>query len=199
LGEVFKFLKTANNSRADLLQDGEFEYIHYGDIHTKWNSFLDCSKNVLPYIANEKIRGVPFLQEGDLILADASEDYEGLGVCIEIKNIGKRKIVAGLHTMLLRGNKDIWVDGYKGYFKSFHGVKEALISSSTGVSVYGISKSKLKNMEIKIPPKETQTHITQILSEMDAEIEALEKKLDKYKMLKQGMMQVLLTGKVRLI
>jgi type I restriction enzyme S subunit len=34
---------------------------------------------------------------------------------------------------------------------------------------------------------------------MDAEIEVLEKKLDKYKMLKQGLMQNLLTGKIRLI
>ncbi len=46
---------------------------------------------------------------------------------------------------------------------------------------------------------EEQTRIAQILSDMDAEIEALEKKLEKYKMLKQGMMQNLLTGRVRLI
>ena len=199
LRKVFKFLKTANNSRADLLQDGEFEYIHYGDIHTKWNSFLDCSKNILPFIPNEKIKSVPFLQEGDLIIADASEDYEGLGACIEIKSIGNRKIVAGLHTMLLRGDKEIILDGFKGYFRNFHGVKEALIASSTGVSVYGISKSKLKNIEIKIPTKETQTRIAQILSDMDAEIEALENKLNKYKMIKQGMMQNLLTGRIRLV
>lgn len=44
-----------------------------------------------------------------------------------------------------------------------------------------------------------QTRIAQILSDMDAEIEGLEKKLNKYKMLKQGMMQNLLTGRIRLI
>ena len=53
---------------------------------------------------------------------------------------------------------------------------------------------------ISIPKsKAEQTRIAQILSDMDAEIEALEKKLEKYKMLKQGMMQNLLTGKVRLV
>ena len=46
---------------------------------------------------------------------------------------------------------------------------------------------------------EEQTRIAQILSDMDAEIEALEKKLEKYKMIKHGMMQNLLTGRVRLI
>jgi type I restriction enzyme, S subunit len=43
-----------------------------------------------------------------------------------------------------------------------------------------------------------QKEIAHILADMDSEIEVLEKKLNKYKMLKQGMMQVLLTGKIRL-
>lgn len=43
------------------------------------------------------------------------------------------------------------------------------------------------------------TLMNAILSDMDAEIEALEKKLGKYRRIKQGMMQELLTGKTRLI
>jgi type I restriction enzyme S subunit len=46
--------------------------------------------------------------------------------------------------------------------------------------------------------KVEQTRIVQILSDMDAEIESMEKNLEKYKMIKQGMMQNLLTGKIRL-
>ena len=41
--------------------------------------------------------------------------------------------------------------------------------------------------------------ISSVLSDMDAEIEALERKRDKYRQIKQGAMQVLLTGKIRLI
>lgn len=52
---------------------------------------------------------------------------------------------------------------------------------------------------VRIPSFSEQNSIAEILSDIDAEIEALEKKLDKYKMLKQGMMQNLLTGKIRLI
>ena len=44
-----------------------------------------------------------------------------------------------------------------------------------------------------------QTAIATVLSDMDAEIAILEQKRDKYKAVKQGMMQVLLTGKVRLV
>ena len=56
--------------------------------------------------------------------------------------------------------------------------------------------------KIKIPcpsTKNEQTHIATILSDMDAEIEALETKLEKYRNIKLGMMQNLLTGKIRLV
>ena len=54
-------------------------------------------------------------------------------------------------------------------------------------------------MEITYPPIEEQRVISKILFDMDSEIEALEKKLEKYKAIKQGMMQELLTGRIRLV
>jgi type I restriction enzyme S subunit len=55
------------------------------------------------------------------------------------------------------------------------------------------------NIEISFPKIEEQRKIGLIIRDMDTEIEALEKKLQKYRLLKQGMMQTLLTGKVRLL
>ena len=54
-------------------------------------------------------------------------------------------------------------------------------------------------MIICFPRKDKQHQIAQTLSDMDAEIEALEKELNKYKDLKTGMIQELLTGKKRLV
>ena len=63
-----------------------------------------------------------------------------------------------------------------------------------------LNKSELYKIEIDVPPTiEDQTYIATILSEMDTEISTLENKLTKYKQIKQGMMQELLTGKTRLI
>ena len=59
--------------------------------------------------------------------------------------------------------------------------------------------SEYQKIEIKVPKTEEQNRIAQILSDMDGEIEALGKKLEKYRMIKQGMMQNLLTGKIRLV
>jgi type I restriction enzyme S subunit len=69
---------------------------------------------------------------------------------------------------------------------------------STGVPQ--LTAPQIAKYELKIPPTiEEQTAIANILSDMDREIEALERKLNKYKDIKQGMMQELLTGRIRLL
>lgn len=57
----------------------------------------------------------------------------------------------------------------------------------------------VKNYEVYLPPLEEQEAIATILSDMDSEITALEEKLAKARQIKQGMMQELLTGRIRLI
>ena len=61
------------------------------------------------------------------------------------------------------------------------------------------SVSKLKRIEIALPPKKEQNSIAKILSDMDNEIDLLNTKLEKYRNLKTAMMQQLLTGKIRLV
>lgn len=89
-GEIFDFLSTSTNARSDLSHDGEYGYIHYGDIHTKWNNKLDASAVELPKISRKLVCS-SFLENGDVIMADASEDYNGIGKSIEICNISKKK------------------------------------------------------------------------------------------------------------
>jgi len=62
-----------------------------------------------------------------------------------------------------------------------------------------LNKSELKNIEIHCPNKDVQDSTSIILNEMDALISSFNFKLQKLKLQKQGMMHVLLTGKIRLI
>ena len=55
------------------------------------------------------------------------------------------------------------------------------------------------NLEIKLPSVNERTVIAKVISDMDAEIDALESKLAKARQLKQGMLQELLTRRIRLI
>lgn len=65
--------------------------------------------------------------------------------------------------------------------------------------VPSLNASTIESIELRCPQIPEQTAIAKVLSDMDAEIEGLEHKLTKLKMIKQGMMQELLTGKKRLI
>lgn len=196
--DIFWFLKTASNSRADLSLNEDIKYIHYGDIHTKWQHKIDLQSEFLPSISQEKVKSIPFLEEGDIVMADASEDYEGIGKSIEVVNIGNIKVVAGLHTFLLRDSKKTFVDGFRGYLHTIKSVKLSIDKMATGLKVYGLSKNSLKNIYVPIPDKEEQKAIAQVLSDIDKEITALEKRRAKTQAIKQGMMQELLTGRTRL-
>ena len=73
-------------------------------------------------------------------------------------------------------------------------------SVKTSSAIPHISPLDIRQFKISIPhDKLEQTAIATVLSDMDSELESLEKKRDKYLMIKQGMMQQLLTGKIRLI
>lgn len=71
-------------------------------------------------------------------------------------------------------------------------------NSLEGSTIKRLYNSDLLSKKIALPPLPEQTAIAQLLSDMDAEIEALEGRLKKTQSLKQGMMQALLTGKIRL-
>ena len=72
-----------------------------------------------------------------------------------------------------------------------------LRSLSAGSTFKAVGKDTLSNFEICLPDFEEQQKIAEILSDADREIEALEQKRDKYILLKTGMMQQLLTGRIR--
>ncbi|HCT4630094.1 restriction endonuclease subunit S [Proteus mirabilis] len=72
-------------------------------------------------------------------------------------------------------------------------------SSSSGGTMLHVTKEKMESTKAAFPSYEEQTAIASILSDMDAEIQALEQRLGKTRQIKQGMMQELLTGKTRLI
>ena len=78
-------------------------------------------------------------------------------------------------------------------------LKPLLIQNASGSTFLEISPGKLAKIEIEVPKLKIQINIATILSDMDNEIATLETKLKKYKMIKQGMMQNLLTGKIRLV
>ena len=80
-----------------------------------------------------------------------------------------------------------------------HVLKFNMLEKAIGSTFLEISKKDLAELDIIVPEFTEQKAIAQVLSDMDNEIELLEKKLAKYQQIKQGMMQELLTGRIRLV
>ena len=92
--------------------------------------------------------------------------------------------------------------GIEGHLKFLNTpfINRQRTSKGQGDAVVHISAASLASIEAKMPSfVAEQTAIATVLSDMDAEIAALENKLAKARSLKQGMMQELLTGRIRLV
>ena len=200
LGEEGVFLTTSSYTRSELREYGDVACLHYGDIHTRFHTWLDCSSTELPMISRDMVKQYPYLKNGDLVIADASEDYEGLGDCVEICNIDSRLCIGGLHTIVYRAKPGLFAPSYIGLLRNLQVVKNQLVSQAVGTKVYSLTNSMIGSILVPVPfllPE--QQAIAEVLSDMEDEIENLEAELKKLNHMKRGMMQELLTGRIRLI
>jgi len=205
VGEIFTFIKSYAFSRDNLsrgiITTSSIGNIHYGDIHSTYTSKnIDLSRIEIPIIkdVNFQPQKENLLKDGDLVMADASEDYDGVGVTISVHGLGKNKVVGGLHTFVLRDEKGKTNEYFRQYIFKNKEIRGKLQKIANGVSVYGISKASLAKVELPIPPLSEQDRIVSVLETWDKTIEKLLKKLEIKKQIKKGLMQDLLTGKKRL-
>lgn len=199
-GDAFTFLSTSSYSRSELSSHGDVYYIHYGDIHKNFDEYLDIKNTALPCLNLNQKKNYSTVKKGDLVMADASEDYDGICKTTEIISEGPVQTISGLHTFLLRDSNNIFSDGFRGLIHQNPLVIKSFRTMATGLKVYGVTKNNLKKILIPYPTNiSEQKEIANVASSMREEIISLEKKLEKYQKIKQGMMQSLLSGEIRLV
>lgn len=202
LGELFSFGRGVPVARGQLSDEGHC-CLHYGDIHTSSRVFLDVRFEYqnLPklQVPLSKIPKAALLDDGDVVFVDASEDDEGTSKHVVIVNPTRIPFISGLHTIVAKEKAGELDQSYRRYCFQTSAVKTQFRFFAVGTKVSGISKTNIANITLPVPPWAEQTAIAAILSDMDSEIAALEAKLAKARQIKQGMMQNLLTGKIRLV
>ena len=196
LGDHVTFLRNGVNSRAELLPEGRVKYLHYGDIHSSAESFL--SPQTLPSLPDVKAARLDRLRDGDVIFADASEDIAGVCKSVELRGAREIEVVSGLHTIAARFAKTVLADGFKGFLQHCPPFAIHLRRLAAGTKVYATNRAHIASVEMRLPSLAEQTAIAAVLSDMDAELSALEARRAKTHALKQAMMQELLTGRTRL-
>ncbi|HGN1753617.1 TPA: restriction endonuclease subunit S [Proteus mirabilis] len=136
---------------------------------------------------------------GDLLFNGSSETPEE--VCFSaLVSADIRKLYLNSFCFGFRSNqKNAYLPLYLAYWFRSEVGRAAVLVMAQGSTRYNISKSQFMKLPIVLPDTEEQTAIATILSDMDAEIQALNQRLSKTRQIKQGMMQELLTGKTRLV
>ncbi|AKH32402.1 Type I restriction modification DNA specificity domain protein [candidate division SR1 bacterium Aalborg_AAW-1] len=198
-GKEFTNFPTNSISRDGLnYEEGEIKNIHYGDIHTKFNILFDITKEKVPYINLDiKFNQSNICDKGDIIVADASEDYSDIGKAIEITNIDNQKIVAGLHTLHFRSKDKIFASGFLGYLLKTSSFRRKIQFIAQGAKVLGISVKEFNKIGFIIPEKQEQTKIASFLSAVDEKIQSLTDLRTAWADYKTGIMQQIFSQEIR--
>lgn len=192
LGDLTKRVKSypiSHNDEMDSITGTK--YIHYGDIHTRKFTRIE-NDGLLPNIIDHNYIS---LENGDVVVADASEDYKGIAdACIVDRSKSNYKIIAGLHTIAFRPNNKLKANFLYNYFSTSI-FKHYGYKMGTGLKVFGITYNNLANMIIKIPDIQEQTKINEILNTITKLLSLQQRKLEQLNLLKQAMSQQIFTNK----
>ena len=177
----------------------------FGAGDAQYVTFLNVMSNsVVNPVLFDRVRvpsGEPqnLVRQGDLLLNGSSETPEEVGMCAlvacDVPDLYLNSFCFGL-----RLRDEAKVDGlFLSYLIRGEPGRDMMKSLAQGSTRYNISKAAIRDAAVSIPELQEQTAIATLLSDLDAELAALEARRDKTRALKQGMMQELLTGRTRLI
>jgi type I restriction enzyme S subunit len=194
LGELFTFKNGLNKARQF------FGYgtpiVNYMDVFSNSQIYCDRLEGRVSLTPSE-VKNFD-VKKGDVLFTRTSETPDEIGMASVVLDEPNQTVFSGF---VLRGrpkNKRL-LDQFKAYcFRSKY-VRSQIVAKASYTTRALTNGRILAGVVLPVPDVEEQAAITAILRDMDAEIAALEAKLAKARQLKQGMMQELLTGRIRLV
>jgi len=189
LGDVSTFHKGKGLPKSELDPFGDESCIHYGELFTHYKETI---YNVISRTNNieDCVRSV----SNDVLMPTSDVTPNGLAKasCVEIDGV-----ILGGDILVIRSNTDYISGSFLSHVIRHD--KDQVLQLVTGTTVFHLYASDMKRFTLLLPPLYEQQAIVNTLDMMDKEITTLEEKLTKTRKLKQGMMQELLTGRIRLI
>ena len=192
LGSLGVFMKGTGINRNQS-NSGSLPAVRYGELYTKHQNYVT---SYFSHISEEVADNAQRVYRGDILFAASGETKEDIGKCAAI--IHETAAYAGGDILIFRPTTQL-DPVFMGTLLNTAEVRKQRAEKGQGDAVVHIRADALGSINIMIPNIEEQQAIASILSDMDNEITELEQKLAKYRQVKQGMMQQLLTGKIRLV
>ena len=188
LGTIASFHKGKGLPKSHLNEYGKYKCVHYGELFTKYKERIT---NILSY-TDVNINHF-YSVSNDVLMPTSDVTPNGLATASCIKEDG---VILGGDVLVIRVQPSILDGIFLSYFITQN--REQIMKLVSGSTVYHLYGSNMKNFEVSFPNIVDQINSTAIISDLDLEIELLEEKNNKLSKQKQGMMQSLLTGKIRI-
>jgi type I restriction enzyme S subunit len=192
--DLYSFHSTNSLSRDKLNYDAGSVYnIHYGDIHTKFKTAFNLNEAYIPFVNDDvdlsKIKTDSYCNNGDLVMADASEDYADIGKTIELIDLKDENVLAGLHTFLARPITSKTTIGFFSVLLKSWSMRKQIMVIAQGTKVLSLSTTRVGKLKLKLPIIEEQQKIATYVSRIDTKIAAVTHQITQTQTFKKGLLQ----------
>lgn len=189
LAAIATFGKGKGLPKSDVHSSGDVSCIHYGSLFREQPTIIEELDTFTTGFS-----GATLSQLGDVLMPTSDVTPSGLAVasCVQLNGV-----LLGGDILVIRPNSNL-LDG-RFLAARIRQAKSQIMELVSGTTVFHIYANDMRRFELKLPPLEEQRCIVEVLSDMDAENQALETRLKKARQVKEGMMQNLLTGRIRLV
>jgi type I restriction enzyme S subunit len=189
LGELAEIIRGRGLSKGQVSSSGVRPCILYGELFTKYGPVIttilsrtDSSEGLLSVHGDVLMPGSTTTIGSDLATASA---------------VLSANVALGGDINVIRCAADAVDPTFLAYYLR-HTKRDAIGEIAQGTTIHHLYGRHLKQLAVQLPPLSEQAAIGDILTDMDKEIALFEAKLTKARQLKRGMMQELLTGRIRL-
>jgi len=163
--------------------------IHYGELFTQ---YAETIREVISYTGQFADALFSCVQDVLMPTSDVTPTGLAKASCVMMKGV-----VLGGDILVIRPDTTRLYGPFLSYVIRYS--KHQILQLVTGSTVFHIYASDMKKFTIAVPSVKEQEQIIRVLDDMDSELAELETRLAKTRQLKQGMMQELLTGRIRLV
>jgi type I restriction enzyme S subunit len=186
LGKIASFKKGKGLSKSELDSGGKYEAIHYGELFTKYNEYIE---NIISRTNSNK--NMFLSKKNDILMPTSDVTPRGLSTASYIDKDG---VILGGDILVIRSTGNL-----HGLFFCYlvNLNKKEVIKLVSGSTVFHLYGSDMAKFELKLPSLKEQESIVKILVTADKEITELEKKLSILKEQKRYLLNNLITGTIR--
>lgn len=179
LGEIAEFAKGKGLPKSDIVVNGQYKCIHYGELFIKYNELI---KDIISYTDNNQKSILSI--SNDVLMPTSDVTPNGLATASCIQEDG---VVLGGDILIIRQKKKILDGLFLAYYIAEN--RDKVMKLVSGSTVYHLYGSDMKKLEISIPNLKEQTKIANFLSAIDEKIELVNTQIEEMQVYKKGLLQ----------